>query len=235
MVKRQRTLRAILLVLVTMVFAGSIWMVYVWIDGGPAEPTRPVEAPPVQNPGNALAVYRLVSGQSTASFVLDEILMGEPNTVVGVTDQLDGSILLSFESGTIVMGQFEINLRSLRTDDELRDRTIRSRILESNSDEFEFSVFSPREVTGTPDAFAVGDRLELKVVGDLQIRDITRETVFTMEIQIESREQIRVTAVTEVAWNDFDITVPYVGGDSMVSSVSQTVELRLDIVAATSD
>lgn len=233
MVKKRRTPRAFLIVLVTMVLAGSIWIVYVWFDGGPAESTRPVEATPVDNSDTSFFEYRLVPGQSTASFVVDEILRGDPSTVVGVTEQLDGSILLSFETGTIVMGQFEINLRSLRTGDELRDRTIRSRILQSNRDEFEFSVFDPREVTRTPDAFAVGDRLELQVVGDLQLRDITRETVFTMELAIESREQIRVAAVTEVAWEDFDITVPYVGGDSMVSFVAPTVILRLDVVAAT--
>ncbi|MFP4508788.1 MAG: YceI family protein [Spirochaetaceae bacterium] len=238
MVKRPRTAGILLIVFTALVFAASALTGFLWVDGGPAEPTRPVDAPPVEEPlvddhETEFVVYRLVPQESTASFVVDEILRGEPNTVTGITDQLDGSVLLSFESGAIVIAPFEINLRTLRTDDELRDRTIRSRILQSSRDEYEFSVFSPQEVTGMPDSLAVGDQLELQVSGDLQIRDVIREVVFAMEILIESQDRIHITATTDVSWNDFDITVPYVGGDSIVSAVSDTVELRLDIVATT--
>lgn len=178
-------------------------------------------------------VYEAVSGQSEARFIIEEVLRGEPNTVVGVTDQLDGSVSIQFEPPEVEIGQFVINVRTVQTDDEVRDRTIRSLILESNKDEFEFSTFEPTSIDGVPDSLSVGDTVNIEVTGDLTVRDVTKAVVFDMSIEISSREQIRGTASTTITWDNFDITIPYVGGDSIVASVGDEVRLELDFLART--
>jgi polyisoprenoid-binding protein YceI len=204
---------------------------YIWFSGGSAEPSRETEADRVEPQQAESVVYEAVSGQSEARFIIEEVLRGEPNTVVGVTDQVDGSVSIQFEEPDVEIGQFVINVRTVQTDDEVRDRTIRSLILESNKDEFEFSTFEPTSIAGIPDSIAVGDSLDLEVTGDLTVRDVTRPVVFDMTLEVSSREEILGTANTAITWDDFDITIPYVGGDSIVASVGDEVRLELEFVA----
>ncbi len=206
---------------------------YVWFSGGSGEPSRETEADRVEPQQAEAVVYEAVSGQSEARFIIEEVLRGEPNTVVGVTDQLDGSVSIQFEPPEVEIGQFVINVRTVQTDDEVRDRTIRSLILESNKDEFEFSTFEPTSIDGVPDSLSVGDTVNIEVTGDLTVRDVTKAVVFDMSIEISSREQIRGTASTTITWDNFDITIPYVGGDSIVASVGDEVRLELDFLART--
>lgn len=204
---------------------------YIWFSGGTAEPSRETEAEEVAPDQPESVVYSAVPGESEARFIIEEVLRGQPNTVVGVTDQVDGSLSLRFQPPDVEIGQFVINVRSVETDDEVRDRTIRSLILESNKDEFEFSTFQPTSIAGVPESIATGDTLDLEVTGDLTVRDVTRPVVFDMALEVSSREEIRGTANTTITWDDFDITIPYVGGDSIVASVGDEVRLELDFLA----
>jgi polyisoprenoid-binding protein YceI len=204
---------------------------YIWFSGGSGEPSREAEAEEVAPEQPDSVVYAAVPGESEARFIIEEVLRGEPNTVVGVTDQVDGSVALQFQPPDVQIGQFVINVRSVKTDDEVRDRTIRTLILESNKDEFEFSTFEPTSIAGVPDSIAVGDTLDLEVTGDLTVRDITREVLFDMTLEVSSLEEIRGTANTTITWDNFDITIPYVGGDSIVASVGDEVRLELDFLA----
>ncbi len=204
---------------------------YIWFSGGSGEPSRETEAEAVAPGQPDSVVYAAVSGESEARFIIEEVLRGQPNTVVGVTDQVDGSLSLRFQPPDVEIGQFVINVRTVQTDDEVRDRTIRSLILESNKDEFEFSTFEPTSIDGVPDSIAVGDTVELAVTGDLTVRDVTRPVVFDMTLEVSSRDEIRGTANTTITWDNFDITIPYVGGDSIVASVGDEVRLELEFVA----
>lgn len=116
------------------------------------------------------------------------------------------------------------------TDGE-RDTVIRAEILESGRDEFEFATFNPTNVSGVPDSFEPGDTLELVVTGDLTLRDVTSSVDFDMQLSLDSDETISGTASTTIRWEEFDITIPYVGGSSDVNSVADSVELRLEFTA----
>lgn len=204
---------------------------YIWFSGGTGAPSRAAEAEQVAPEEPDSVVYAAVSGESEARFIIEEVLRGRPNTVVGVTDQVDGSIALQFRPADIQIGQFVINVRTVRTDDEVRDRTIRSLILESSKDEFEFSTFQPTSIAEIPESIEVGDTVDLEVTGDLTVRDVTREVLFDMTLEVSSREEIRGSASTTITWDNFDITIPYVGGDSIVASVGDEVRLELEFLA----
>jgi len=230
-VNRQRIVFFVIVVLTFSAITGVAFVAFLWIDGGDGAPTRPVHAIPVDPSAPGSGVFDVVSENSLALFIIEEVLRGDANTVVGRTDQIDGSLAIEFQTGQVDIGPVEINLRSIRTDDELRDRTIRSRILNSNRDEYEFATFHPTEVTGTPDGVAAGDTLSLAITGDLRIRGVIREVTFAMDLNVHTYDQIQGIAYTEISRADFGIVVPYVGGNSIVSQVNDTVELRMEFVA----
>ncbi len=222
----------VVVAVVAVAFAG--FSAYIWFSGGSAEPSAPAEARRAEPQDEQSVLYEVVAGESVAQFVIGEVLRGQQNTVVGSTDQIDGSLALGFSAASVEIGEFVINLRNIRTDDEMRDRTIRTMILETNRDEFEFSTFVPSAVSGVPASFSVGDSLDLRVSGALTVRDVTADVTFDMLLNIRSEREIEGTASTVILWDDFDITIPYVGGDSIVASVEDEVELRMEFIAAAS-
>ena len=81
-------------------------------------------------------LYRIVSEESEVRFSLAEILDDEPNQVIGATDQVAGDILIDFENPEASrVGQIRVNVRTLRTDNNVRDRAIRSFVLESGQEQ----------------------------------------------------------------------------------------------------
>ena len=220
-----------IVIVAVLVIAGGGFFAYIWFSGGSGEASAAAQAERIEPQEPEQVVYEVVDARSEARFIIEEVLRGEPNTVVGRTDQIDGSIAVQFDPAMVEIGQFVINVRTVRTDDEVRDRTIRTLILESNKDEFEFSTFNPTAVTGVPEVIEVGDRLDLDVTGNLTVRDVTSEVTFDMTLNVQSQEEITGTASTTILWEDFDISIPYVGGNSIVASVSDEVGLELEFAA----
>lgn len=221
----------VLTVVVIVVLAGVGFFAYIWFSGGTGEASRETQAAELEPEQPESVVYEVVEEESEARFNIEEVLRGEPNTVVGTTSGIDGSVAVEFRSDEIEIGEFVINVRTIETDDEVRDRTIRTLILESNKDEFEFSTFEPTQLTGLPGPVAVGDRLSFQVTGDLTIRDVTSPVTFDMTLNIRSEEEITGSASTTILWEDFEITIPYVGGNSIVASVEDQVDLEMEFVA----
>lgn len=227
----KRVAKAGIVIVAVFVLAGGGFFAYIWFSGGSGEPSAAAQAERIESQEPEQVVYEVVDARSEARFIIEEVLRGEPNTVVGRTDQIDGSIAVQFDPAMVEIGQFVINVRTVRTDDEVRDRTIRTLILESNKDEFEFSTFDPTAVTGVPEVIEIGDRLDLDVTGNLTVRDVTSEVTFDMTLTVQSEEEIAGTASTRILWEDFDISIPYVGGNSIVASVSDEVGLELEFAA----
>lgn len=228
---KKGVIKALLGVLILLVVAGAGFFAYIWFAGGTGEPSRETEAAQLEPRQPESIVYEVVDGESEARFIIEEVLRGEPNTVVGTTNGIDGSVAVEFQSNDIEIGEFVINVRTIETDDEVRDRTIRTLILESNKDQFEFSTFRPTQITGLPETVDVGDRLSLEVTGDLTVRDVTDSVTFDMSINIRSEREISGSASTTIRWEQFDITIPYVGGNSIVASVEDQLDLEMDFVA----
>jgi polyisoprenoid-binding protein YceI len=252
--KRRTAIRLVGGVLAAVAVAFIVLSAYIYVTGGSGEASRAVQArrvepdrqvgaesAPESSPDGGLEesqpeptgyiIYEAVAGRSEARFLIDEVLRGEPKTVVGRTDQVDGSIAVQFEPARVEIGEFEINLRTIATDDEMRDRTIRGMILETNRDEFEFSTFVPTAVSGVPDTLSPGSSMDLTVTGDLTVRNVTRSVDFEMMLQIRSKEQLEGFATTRFTWEEFEITIPYVGGDSIVNAVDDWVVIEMKFVA----
>ncbi len=181
-----RTARLIIGGIVAVLLLILIALVYIWVSGGSAAPSAPlVEATlaATEETSSTTTTFSIVTGESEVRFILDELLRGQLNTVTGRTDQIAGQIAADFATpSNSRVGEIRISARSLRTDSELRDRAIRSQILLSAQDEFEFISFVPTAMEGLPAAVTIGEAFDFEITGDLTIRDITQPVAFAVTV-----------------------------------------------------
>lgn len=183
------------------------------------EPVDVVESDPI--------TFQIVQAESEARFLMDELLRGEPVTVVGVTDQVAGEILVDFANPAAAqVGTININARTLATDSDFRNKAIKNKILET--DAYEFITFAPTAIAGLPDSVSMGDTFTFEMTGDLTIRDITHEVVFAVNITAVSDSRLEGSATSSVARADYNLVIPSVPS---VAEVDEDVVIELDFVA----
>lgn len=186
----------------------------------PAEETSATEAPP------GLAIFEIESAQSEARFLIDEVLRGNPVTVVGVTNEVAGQIAFDQENpATAQVGQILINARTIVTDSNFRNRAISNRILLTN--EYEFITFTATQLVGLPESVVVGESYNFQIVGDLTITDQTREVTFDTIVTPMGGSLQGLASVT-ILYADFGLEIPF---SQSVDSVEDSVILELDFVA----
>ena len=193
----------------------------------PATAATQAPAPP-QATGDA-KLYRIVAEESEARYEIDELLRGEPTRVVGLTDQVAGDIIVNFGDATASqVGAIRINVRTMQTPEDRRDRAVRSRILQSAEDQYEFVEFTPTALEGLPDKVSVGDTASFTIVGDLTVRDITAEVRFQTTITVVAEDRLEGTAEATVLRSTYSLIIPSV---PFVADVSDEVLLGIKFVA----
>lgn len=196
----------------------------------PVEPTAVVvagTAAPINQSSGSGTTFEIVQTESEARFIIGEVLNGSPKTVVGVTNQVAGQIVIDpTNPASVELGVMQVNARTLTTDSGNRNRAIQNLIL--NTGNFEFVSFTPKSTTGLPASVSVGDTFSFQVIGDLTIRDITQEVTFDVTVTVESESRITGLAKTEVSRGDFDLVIPRVPN---VASVEELFDLELEFVA----
>lgn len=189
----------------------------------------PTEAPASKQETTAPQVFQIDPEQSEARFVVNEVLFGNPNEVIGRTTEISGQIEIDRDDpAQTKIGEIQINARSLATDNRFRNRSVNRLILQSNKDEYQFITFTPTAIEGLPAEANVGDSLSLQITGDLKIRDIVRPVTFEATVTADSESQVTGLAQTTVQRADFELTIPQVEG---VADVTEDVRLELQFVA----
>ena len=194
---------------------------------GPIRAVAVGKAPAAAPSAAAVRVFEIRPEQSEARFVIDEVLRGEPKTVVGATNQVAGQITVDpNDLDTARLGTILVNARTFATDSNQRDRAIQNFVLQTA--EYEYISFTPREVIGLPNRAGAGETLSLQVVGDLAIRGVAREVTFDATVTPESADRLTGRASTTIRYADWGISIPQVPA---VTGVSEQVQLQLDFVA----
>ena len=201
-------------------------------DTESADPTATTETAtetPQPTPVSAeLITAELVQADSQARFIINEVLDGQPNTVVGVTDQVVAQILIDpTNPANVRMGPVQVNARTLVTDSGNRNRAIQNIILETGT--YEFITFTPKSFVGLPETGAVGDTFFFQIVGDLTIRDETHEVTFDATVTVDSDTRMHGLATASILRSTFNLNVPDV---PFVASVDQSLTLEVEFVAA---
>ncbi len=195
-------------------------------------PPTPTTAPAAAQSAQPATLYRIVPEESQVTFSIFEELRGAPVTVLGTTNQVAGDILVDFANPAASrVGIIRINARSLTTDNEFRNRAIRSEILESARDEYEFIDFTPTAIEGMPGSVGLGETVTFQITGDLKIRDIVQVVTFEVTATATA-DRLEGTATTTVTRAQFNLQIPSVPG---VANVADEVPLEIRFVAAAVD
>ncbi|OGO35754.1 MAG: hypothetical protein A2W35_20600, partial [Chloroflexi bacterium RBG_16_57_11] len=191
-------------------------------------PTTPVETQAVETTSPSTArIFTISQAESKAQFTIYEELLGQPKDVVGTTDQVAGEIEVDLNDlNSAQVGVIQVNARTLVTDDNRRNQTIRNRIL--NTDSFELIAFTPKEIAGLEGSASPGQTFEFQISGDLTIRDISKPVVFDVTVQVISENQLVGSATATIQRSDYELVIPRVPS---VANVGEDIILEILFVA----
>ncbi len=181
-------------------------------------------------PASEPVEFSIIAEESLASFTLEEDLRGRRTTVIGSTKELGGAVTVDLVNPSAsVIGTIVVNARTLATDNNFRNRALRSQILKSAQDEFEFIVFEPRALSNfSADSVGVGETIGFDITGDLTVVGVTRSVAFNAEVTLDSETQISGSASVNLLYADFGLVIPDVPS---VANVTDDVTLSLEFVA----
>ncbi|MBA3534779.1 MAG: YceI family protein, partial [Ardenticatenales bacterium] len=172
-------------------------------------------------------IFEIQQEGSEVSYIIDEVLRGSPTTVIGTSNQVAGQIAVNpADPGSTQVGVIQINARTFATDQDRRDNAVRNFIL--NTDQFEFITFTPTSLVGLPESAAVGESYAFQIVGDLTIRDTTREVTWDVTVTPVGEGRLEGSATTSINRADWGLTIPNV---PFVANVSEAIQLEIDFVA----
>ena len=192
-------------------------------------PATATALPATEAPQNRV-LYRIAAGgASEARFFLQEDLRGVRTDVIGRTDQVAGDVVIDFTDPTLSqVGVIRINARTLTTDQSQRNSALRSRILRSAQDEYEYIDFAPAALTGLPESIAIGTSYPLAIEGLLTIVGQALPAVFRGEATLDSEATLRGEFTAQLRYADWGIVIPDL---PFIANVDEEVELTLSFVA----
>ena len=157
------------------------------------------------------------------------MLLGNPNTVVGKTNQVAGQILVDkSDVSKSQVGVIKVDLSTMQTDNNLRNRTLQGRIFETSDPSNQFATFTPKTLTGLPATVAVGQTVSFTIVGDLALHGVTRTEMFAAQVTAQSATVLTGQAQTTMKYEDFNLAIPDVPS---VTGVTDNVTLAITFTA----
>lgn len=191
---------------------------------GQPDPSTPAET---LTAGEGETRYRITAG-SKASFTVNEVLRGEPKTVVGITEDVTGDIALDAAAGKARIGLIAIDARTLLTDSRARNGMLSKFILKSAEPGNEYITFKPTSVDGLPAAIDAGAPFDFAITGDLTVKGTTKPVTFKAAAQLAPGDKIVGKADATILYKDFGISIPNV---PMVAGVDDDLKLSIDLIA----
>lgn len=189
-------------------------------DGtAPLEPTQPEFGS---------GIFRIVQNESLVRFTVSEYVGNAPKDAVGESNQVSGEILIDLVTpGNTQIGTILINARTIMSSNESRNKIMHNEILET--DTYEFITFKPTAIVNIPASLAIGQTLNLQIIGELTIKNVTQPVTFDLEITLESATRLVGHASTVILRSQFGVVIPDVPN---VTSVDDDVRLEIFFVAA---
>jgi polyisoprenoid-binding protein YceI len=229
MSRRVATILGVLVLLAVVVGGGAL--LYLRIVGGSGEASQEISSEELEaSDDSTQQVFRIDKEASEVRFVINEELNGNPTEVTGRTNEVAGDILIDFANPQASeVGTIRINMRTLATDNDFRNQSIRGMILLSAEDQYEFSDFVVTEVTGLPETVTMGTPFDVTIAGTLTLRGEPQPVTFNATITPVSETEISGTASSVVNWSELGIDIPRV--PPQVANIGEETTLELDFVA----
>lgn len=174
----------------------------------------------------AAAIYAIVPEESEARYRVQEELASVGETeAVGKTQAIVGQIGFDAEGLPVACSRFDIDLRTLQSDEAKRDNYLYQNTLEAET--FPLATFVLRDVEGLDAPLADGEEATVTLIGDLTLKDVTKLVAWEATVTREG-ETLTGQAATEFEMPEFSIETPSV---PVVLSLDETVRLEFDITA----
>jgi polyisoprenoid-binding protein YceI len=153
--------------------------------------------------------YTIIPHLSQATYAVDEVFFNENNrlfTAVGLTRQVSGTIRLDpGRPDQSRIAEVVVGLRELSTDSPRRDRAVRDGYL--HTDRFPHARLADGQLTETPVPIPDGQSFHYRLVGNLTVHGVTRETTWQGEATMTT-DTLRGVARTRIKMSAFGIEVP---------------------------
>jgi polyisoprenoid-binding protein YceI len=189
-----------------------------------AVPSIMAQAPAAAPAGPPAAVKLDVADGSTASYRVQEQLAGInfPSEAVGSSTSLTGTIMLK-PDGSVDSSQskLSIDLKSLKSDQDMRDGYVRQRTLET--DKFPTADFVPTKIQGIPSPMPTTGQAGFQLTGNLTVHGVTKEVTWN-GITTFSKDGVAGRASTDFTFATFGLTKPTL---ARLLSVDDKIQLEL--------
>jgi polyisoprenoid-binding protein YceI len=201
------------------------------VEQTPAE--EPMEEPAEEDPMEEAATGGpnfQVTDESEARFLIGEVLNGNAITVVGATNAVSGEIVADYaDTSSAQVNQVRVDLSTLATDNNFRNRAIHDFILQTGDEANKFAEFTSTSITGLPASVTVGETYDVQINGNLTIHGVTQEVTFEGTIRPVSDTRIEGSASLMITYGDYGVQILRL--PDQVASVEDVTTLEIDLVA----
>lgn len=195
-------------VVVAAVFGGTALYAKIQNDRAPEElglstPTTEASTEPgtsTTTEAADLAGDWTVSDGSQAGYRVDEVLNGQDVTVVGRTDDVDGT--LTIDGTELTTADVTVSMTTVATDNSNRDSQFLSILKTDQNPTSTFTLTEPVDISAITSGVA-----SVEAVGDLTIAGVTQSVTVALEAQTTA-DGVEVSGSIPVTFSDFDVDAP---------------------------
>lgn len=167
----------------------------------PTEEPTAASAPAMERKTGEVDGITFVVGEgSEATFSVGEELRNLPLPIVAVmrTEELSGEIHLDGRESRV-----SINLQTLSSDQNFRDRWTRNRLFGDHPT----GVFILSDATPLPEGFTEGKTVDTQITGTLEMLGQTFSVTFDIQAR-DDGDEVFILGKTTFTWDDFNIEKP---------------------------
>ena len=190
---------------------------------GPAPlPTFDTSKPAKLDLTTASARYRVKEQLVGVSFM---------NDAVGSTDKVTGTIVIMPNGSFGPQSKLTVDMKSLSSDQEMRDGYIRNRVLDA--EKFPVMEFVPKRAQGLPAPLPsppAAQAIGFQMIGDMTLKGVTKEVTFNIAGTLRGATVAGV-ASTSFKFTDFNLPKPAV---PLLLSAEDTINIEVEFRAARS-
>ena len=184
-------------------------------------------APPTTEPSATPAeTFDIVSEESAARYrAQEELASVGAAEAVGETNAIIGSILFDRNGMPLACSRFDVDLRTLQSDEPRRDNYLYNNTLQTQ--QYPLATFVLTEVEGLDEPLTDGEETTFTLIGNLTVHGVTKLVAWEATATLDG-DTLEGRASTTFDMPDFGIEPPVVGP---VVSLDETVKLEVDISA----
>jgi polyisoprenoid-binding protein YceI len=151
-----------------------------------------------------------------------------PSDAVGTTETVTGTLVVN-PDGSIdaTRSKLTVDLRTLKSDQQMRDGYIQRNTLES--EKFPMIEFVPKRATGLPVPMpaGMGAQAGFQLIGDMTLHGVTKEATWNV-VATFGNDQVAGRATTTLQFATFNLTKPSL---ARLMSVDDKIDLEIEFRA----